>query len=89
MHIQFVKLIQFSLLVKAGGRLREFNFRKLRGPEQEEFAVNVCNERGDRIFFNMQKKDNDWKIISEGLPPWVIQNEKGLRQAMDEELQNW
>ena len=35
MQIQFTKNIQFTRLVKADGRLREFNFRKYRGDEGE------------------------------------------------------
>ena len=53
----FVKLIQFTRLVKAEGRLREFNFRKVKTPDEEVFSVNVCTERGDRIVFTMQKNE--------------------------------
>lgn len=84
--MQFVKMLQFTRLVKAEGRLREFNFRKLRGTEEETFSVNVCNDRGDRILFDMQKKDNGWRILSAELPKWIIQNEKELDQVIEEEL---
>jgi hypothetical protein len=89
MPIQFHKLVQFSLLVKADNRLREFNFRKLRNPDEELLSVNVCNERGDRIFFNMQKKENDWKIVPDHVPEWIGKNEQNLRKAIEEELKNW
>jgi len=87
--IQFVKMIQFTRLVKAEGRLREFNFRKMRNPDEEQFSVNVCNERGDRILFNMQKKDNGWRIQSTELPKWILQNENRLNEAIEDELRNW
>jgi hypothetical protein len=87
--IQFVKMIQFTRLVKMEGRLREFNFRKMRNPEEEQFSVNVCNERGDRILFNMQKKDNNWRIQSTELPKWILQNENRLDEAIEDELKNW
>lgn len=87
--MQFVRMVQFTRLVKAEGRLREFNFRKLKSPDQETFTVNVCNERGDRIVFSMQKKDTNWKIIPDELPQWIVQNEKGLNEAIETELRNW
>ena len=46
MQIQFTKNIQFTRLVKADGRLREFNFRKYRGEEGELlFSVDVVDDR--------------------------------------------
>lgn len=87
--MQFVKMIQFTRLVKAEGRLREFNFRKVKSPEEETFSVNVCDERGDRIFFNMQKKENAWTIIPGELPNWVLQNENNLNETIEDELRKW
>ena len=87
--MQFSKLVQFSLLVKAGNRLREFNFRKLRSSGDELLDVNVCNERGDRIYFTMQKKEKDWKIVPDHVPEWIGNNEQSLQNAIEEELKNW
>lgn len=89
MHFEFKKAVQFSLLIKAGGRLREFNFRKLKTIDKERFSVDVCNERGDRIIFNMQKLDNEWEIMEEQLPKWILESKPAIRQAVDEELRNW
>ena len=86
--MNFVKLIQFTRLVKAEGRLREFNFRKLRNAEGELFSVNVCNDRGDRILFLMEKKEAGWRIQTGSLPPWIMQNEKKLDEVIEDELQN-
>jgi len=81
-------MVQFSLLVKAGDRLREFNFRKLRAPH-DEFSVNVCDERGNRIFFRMQKNESNWRISNTSVPKWISQNEIALHEAVEQELRNW
>jgi hypothetical protein len=90
MRLQFTKMVQFSLLLKAGDRVREFNFRKLRIPHEDLFSVNVCDERGNRILFNLEKQETEWKIVPGGkLPRWVVQNEERLREAVEEELRSW
>lgn len=88
MPIRFVRLVQFTRLVKAEGRLREFNFKKERSPDEEKFSVNVCNERGDRILFHMQKKDTGWRIQAGELPKWILQHENSLHEVIEEELRN-
>ena len=88
MQMLFVKMIQFTTLVKAEDRLREFNFRKIKGPDEELFSVNVCTERGDRIIFNMQKKDNTWKIVPGQVPQWILQTENKLNEVIEEEIRN-
>ena len=82
-------MIQFSLLVKAGNRVREFNFRKLKNPDEEQLTVNVCDERGDRILFDMHKRDGNWRITPDGLPAWITQSEDQLRNAVEQELTRW
>lgn len=89
MHLEFSRMIQFSLLVKAGERVREFNFRKLKNPGEEQLSVNVCDERGERILFGMQKKEGFWRIDSQSLPKWIIQNENRLGEAVEQELNRW
>ena len=88
--MQFVKMIQFTRLVKIDGRLREFNFRKLKSKDKDLFNVNVCNERGDRFIFEIQKKENNWAIQSE-VPTWVMQSEDNIGAVIDDELSsgNW
>lgn len=88
MPIRFVRLVQFTRLVKAEGRLREFNFKKERSGDEEKFSVNVCNERGDRILFNMQKKDTGWRIQPGEIPKWILQHESSLHEVIEEELRN-
>ncbi|MEY4646638.1 MAG: hypothetical protein RIQ98_474, partial [Bacteroidota bacterium] len=56
---------------KAGGRLREFNFRKLTDQTEDGwFHVDVADERGDRIIFRLSTSLNS---ASASLPPWVIE----------------
>jgi hypothetical protein len=87
MQIQFTKNIQFTRLVKAEGRLREFNFRKYRGEEGELlFSVDVVDDRGNRILFKMKKEDDGWKIMPAPLPVWVTSNEKNFNELIEEEL---
>jgi hypothetical protein len=90
MKIQFVKNIQFTKLVKAEGRLREFNFRKVNGVKEGRFTVDVSDDRGNRIIFNMVKEDNDgWKITtSEPIPDWVTKNEEIFSELIEEELKS-
>jgi len=86
MLIQFNKNIQFTKLVKADGRLREFNFRKTNGMQGESFTVDVSDDRGNRIMFRMQKNDGSWKIQDQQLPEWIIENETGFHELIEEEL---
>jgi len=87
MQVQFIKNIQFTRLVRADGRLREFNFRKYRGEEGELlFSVDVVDDRGNRIIFKMKKEDTSWKIVASPLPGWVTNNEKVFNDLIEEEL---
>ena len=88
MQIKFIKNIQFTRLVKADGRLREFNFRKQNGPQEGVFTVDVSDDRGNRIIFHMQKEDNIWKIVEQQLPEWIWKNEAKLNELIEEEMKN-
>jgi hypothetical protein len=86
MNIQFKKNIQFTKIVKAEGRLREFNFRKLGGINEGFFTVDVVDDRGNRIMFRMQKEDNQWKIVEQPLPSWVLSSENEFHGLIEESL---
>jgi hypothetical protein len=87
MQIHFTKVVHFTRLIKAGGRLREFNFRKLRQLEEELFSVDTVDDRGNRILFHMHKGANaSWSINQTALPIWVTENESKLREHIEEEL---
>jgi hypothetical protein len=89
MRLEFSRMIQFTLLVKAGDRVREFNFRKLRNPGEEQLTVNVCDERGERILFGMHKQEGNWRLSADSVPPWISQSEDQLRDAVERELIRW
>ena len=86
MQIQFIRNIQFTRLVKAEGRLREFNFRKSNGLQEGLFTVDVSDDRGNRIIFHMQKEEGAWKIVKQQLPAWIAENEGGFHTLIEEEL---
>jgi hypothetical protein len=88
MHIQFTRNIQFTRLLKADGRLKEFNFRKINGIKEGMFTVDVSDDRGNRIIFRMQKEDNGWKIIQQRLPQWIWENENNFHDLIEQELVN-
>ena len=90
MQIHFTKVVHFTRLIKAGGRLREFNFRKMRQLEEDIFSVDTVDDRGNRILFYMSKADNGaWTIMQkQPLPTWVIDNEDKLREEIGGELQH-
>jgi hypothetical protein len=86
MQMKFIRNIQFTKLVKAEGRLREFNFRKSNGLQEGIFTIDVSDDRGYRIVFHMQKEENIWKILPQQLPAWVRENETRLSELIEEEL---
>lgn len=87
MQFQFVRNIQFTRLVRADGRLREFNFRKFRGEDGEWlFSIDVADDRGNRIIFRMRKEDSGWKLVPGKWPAWVTANEAIFNELIEEEL---
>ena len=87
MQIHFTKVVHFTRLIKAGGRLREFNFRKLRQLDEEIFSVDTVDDRGNRILFYMRKDNNSgWSISQQPLPAWVVENESKLNEHILDEL---
>ncbi|MDB5193121.1 MAG: hypothetical protein JWQ96_2684 [Segetibacter sp.] len=88
MKIEFIKNIQFTKLVKADGRLREFNFRKVNGKNEGRFTVDVGDDRGNRIIFNMRKTEGGWELITgDPLPTWITENGPIFHDLIEEELQ--
>ena len=88
MELKFVKNIQFTRLIKADGRLKEFNFRKPNGREEGLFTVDVIDDRGNRIIFNMAKEENAWRIVSENLPSWTVESEGSFNEIIEEEFKS-
>jgi hypothetical protein len=87
MKLQFFKNIQFTKLIKAEGRLREFNFRKYGNALQKSlYSVDVTDDRGNRIVFDMCKQEDDWRIAQTQLPVWILENENQFRQLIESEV---
>lgn len=73
----------FTKLVKANGRLREFNFRKLLSTTPEElYHVDVCDDRGTRIIFKIQEEGGGWKIVPQDLPAWIFEVEEKINEVL-------
>jgi hypothetical protein len=84
MKLQVSKNIQFTRLLKADGRLREFNFRKLGGLLKGMFGVDVVDDRGNRLIFKMQKEDSNWKIVEQDVPVWIADSSANLHEKIEE-----
>lgn len=91
MQILFTKVIHFTSLVKAGGRLREFNLRKLKHqPDKTVFSIDTVDDRGNRIIFRMEKETaGAWHLVPQDqpLPSWIAEVESKLADTIEEELQ--
>ncbi len=87
MKLTFVRNIQFTKLVKIHGRLKEFNFRKPNHHERSNFSVDTIDEYGERIIFQMQKFDGEWRILTDGLPKWITDQEVSFNILITEELE--
>ncbi len=87
MQTQFARNIHFTKHIKANGRVREFNFRKIPSQDEQLFHVDVSDDRGNRLIFRMQKSNNDqWRLINLGLPQWVHDAEGKLGELIDDEM---
>jgi hypothetical protein len=66
------KNVQFTKLIKAGGRLREFNFRKSQGTAGAIFNVDVPDERDNRYYIVFKQVANEWTAEKTNLPSWLV-----------------
>jgi hypothetical protein len=88
MELKYVRNIQFTRLIKCDGQLKEFNFRKPNGKQEGPFTVDVIDAKGNRIIFNMEMKENVWKITTQQLPPWVLESEPAFHEIIEEEFKS-
>ena len=88
MELKYIKNIQFTRRIKVDGQLKEFNFRKPNGRQEGPFTVDVIDARGNRIIFNMEMQDNNWKITTTGVPAWVLQSEAAFHDIIEEEFKS-
>jgi len=71
--------IAFTLLIKINGKQREFNFRKRK---DNNYDTDTNDEHGNRYTFRMEKDGEAWKIIGKGLPPWLMESEGFINDAL-------
>jgi hypothetical protein len=63
--------IQFTVLIKAGGLLREFNFRKSAGAVGSLFTIDVADVRGERYYLMFKQENNQWILKTTEIPDWI------------------
>ena len=77
----------FSKLIKAGDRIREFNFRQASMNDDSRYSVDVPDDKGGRIMFSLYKNaDKEWKIAAQLMPMWVHEAESDLANAIEENM---
>ena len=79
----------FSKLIKAGGQLREFNFKLASLNDLSRYIVDVPDDKGERIMFSAYRNANgEWKIAAQLMPFWVHEAEMLLGEAIDENIES-
>ncbi|HWJ24912.1 MAG TPA: hypothetical protein VNS32_00120, partial [Flavisolibacter sp.] len=75
----------FSKLIKAGDKLREFNFRQTYLNDDSRYTVDVPDDKGNRIMFSIYKNaEAAWKVAAQLMPMWVHNAEQELATAIEE-----
>jgi hypothetical protein len=75
----------FSKLIKAGGKLREFNFKLASVNDDTRYIVDVPDDKGNRVMFSAYKNAlGEWKISAQLMPLWIHDTETELGQAIEE-----
>ena len=69
----FHKNIAFTKILKAGGRPREFNFRRKKIADHYEYDIDTSDDRGDRHYLSCYKEDDNWHVREKLLPHWIIE----------------
>jgi hypothetical protein len=80
----------FSKVIKAGDRLREFNFRLLSQGADMQYHVDVPDEKGNRVIFRMSRNDDgNWKPDASILPAWIVNAEDQLNDVLREQMDTY
>ncbi len=87
MNFEVIKNLQFSKLVKAENRLREFNFTRHTGIRDGYFTVDVVDDRGNRIIFTMKFDNSKWVIQDDFLPKWITNNTNDLSNLIEVQIE--
>lgn len=78
----------FSKVIKAGDKLREFNFRQTNINDNSRYTVDVPDDKGNRITFSIYKNaDGEWKVAAQLMPMWVHNAEPDLAFAIEENIE--
>ena len=80
-----LKNVQFSKLIKAEGRLREFNFRKSNGIGGSIYHVDVSDDRGNRYYLTMLQEEEVWAVQEKTLHPWIQEAAPQFNPAIQEQ----
>ena len=75
----------FSKVIKAGERLREFNFRQTNNNDESRYSVDVPDDKGNRVMFHMYRtEEGQWKTTNQLMPVWIHDAENSLADAIEE-----
>ena len=77
------KNIQFTKLLKAGGRLHEFNFRRSEGASGPLFTVDVADQHGGRHYIIFHYTDKNWVLKTKDIPAWIEEVVPQIQQLID------
>jgi hypothetical protein len=50
------------------------------------FSLDVVDDRGNRIIFQMKKSPDGWQITAQDLPDWITANKLNLQEFIEDEL---
>jgi hypothetical protein len=82
--LEFQKHIQFTRIIKAGGRLREFNFLKGHETEGAIFYVDVPDGKDYRHFLVFKQQHEDWVLEKTELPPWLEEAIPQIKKVIED-----
>jgi hypothetical protein len=78
--------IAFTKIIRVGGHVFEFNFRKLPGDHQN-FHTDTTDLKGNRIQFSMYlDAHGKWHATGSLLPMWISNAEAQIGEAIGEEV---
>lgn len=80
--MQQIKNIQFTVLIKAGGHLREFNFRKSSGISGILFMVDVAEIGGNRHYLMFRQEEDQWVLKTMNIPEWLTEVLPRIRETI-------
>lgn len=81
-----VKNLQFTKLIKTGGRLREFNFRLHEGLNGPVYHINVPDGEGGRVYLSFHQKEGKWIWKEEkSVPGWLQDALPQVHEALTEQ----